>query len=117
MAVRLENAVTEVLSRLDDSPDKMWTRSEVELYVRDGYDTLCDRARVLFDMAVVPNVSPVGSYGTDLQKDLALHTPGVRIEENRLNVTQDPEYQKGTDQPSGYAGSYDLPVKSGEGNT
>ena len=113
----LEDAVTEVQGRLDDGKDKVWDRPELRLYLKDAYDTFCDKGRVLFDMAVIPNVPPIGSYGTDLQKYLAQTVaPGIRIEDNRLNATQDPEIQMGSEAPAGYAGSYDLPVKGGEGD-
>jgi hypothetical protein len=111
--MRLEDAVSAVASRLGDLDNKSWTRAELALYLQDGYDAMCHDGAILFDTVVIPNLPPIGSYGTDLQKYLAQHTPGIRIMDNRLNVTQDPEMQMGVG--GQYAPSYDMPVTSGEG--
>jgi len=108
--VYLADVVTETLERLDDSPDKLWTRDEIELYVRDGYDRFCDETLCLFDMFVIENRPPIGTHGSDFQKALAEKMVGVRVTENKLNVTNDDAYQYGTGDGRDVTESYDQPV-------
>lgn len=45
-----EQAITNVLSKLDDLAEKVWTRDEIRTYVQRAYDKLCTDADVIFDM-------------------------------------------------------------------
>lgn len=64
--MKLYDSVNNVLKRLDDYPtvagERVWTRSEVELYVKDGYNAFCRRTKAIFDMFYPENLATAGNY-------------------------------------------------------
>ena len=59
-------SVNTVLKRLDDYPsingEQIWTRAEVELYLKDGYNAFCRQTKCLLDFFYPENIPPVGNY-------------------------------------------------------
>ena len=104
MTTTLDSAVTDVLNRLSDSDEKVWTRAEIELYLKDGYDTFCQRTKVLFDVYVIENLPPVGNWQTDLEKSIALTKSGWGLTDSPFHFTDDSEQNYGVG--GGYGGSY-----------
>ena len=64
--MNLYGAVNSVLKRLDDYPavagEREWSRAELELYVKDGYDVFCRRTKAIFDMFYVEVFASAGNY-------------------------------------------------------
>jgi hypothetical protein len=64
--MRLYDAVNNVLKRLDDYPsvagESVWTRSEVELYIKDGYDAFCRQTKCILDFFYPENIPQAGNY-------------------------------------------------------
>lgn len=64
--MNLYTATNNVLKRLDDYPVvggvAIYTRSEIELYVKDGYDAFCRRTKCLLDFFYPENLPAVGNY-------------------------------------------------------
>jgi len=64
--MKLWDAVNNVLERLDDYPvlngESVWTRDEIEIYVKDGYDTFCRKTKCIFDMVYPENVPTPGNH-------------------------------------------------------
>jgi hypothetical protein len=60
------DSVNTVLKRLDDYPsingEQIWTRAEVELYLKDGYNAFCRQTKCLLDFFYPENIPPVGNY-------------------------------------------------------
>jgi hypothetical protein len=88
--MKLFDATTDVLFRLDDDATEVWERDEIDLYVRDGYDQFARRTKCIFDIHVIPNVPPVGNWGDDLAKYLAEQKAG-------MGLTDDPMHRSGGD--------------------
>lgn len=65
-------SVNNVLKRLDDYPavsgESVWTRAEVELYVRDGYRAFLRQTKCLFDMFYPENLPTAGNYVADWER-------------------------------------------------
>jgi len=59
-------SVDNVLKRLDDYPsangEQIWTRSEVELYLEDGYNRFCRQTKCLIDFFYPENIPTAGNY-------------------------------------------------------
>lgn len=64
--MNLYTATNNVLKRLDDYPavasERVWTRDEVELYVKDGYNAFCRRTKCVFDLFYPENRALAGNY-------------------------------------------------------
>lgn len=64
--MRLYDAVNLVLKRLDDYPsvssEQLWTRAEVELYVKDGYNAFCRATKCILDFFYPENLPLAGNY-------------------------------------------------------
>ena len=71
----LFESVSDVLDRLGDLDNDIWSRDEITLHVRDGYDLFCRRTKALFDVIVIENLPRVGNWQTDLEKYLAEQKP------------------------------------------
>lgn len=97
-----DEAVTEVLDRLADKENKIWSRSEITDYFKDGLDEFCHRSKCLWDIWVIPNISPTGNWTTDLELYYAQNTAGFGHTDERLNFTAEDERGK----PTGDAGQY-----------
>jgi hypothetical protein len=108
MTQTLDAAVTDALNRLGDLANKVWSRSELELYFRDGYDTFCRRSKCLFDIYVIENLPPTGNWQTDLEKYLAEQIPGMGLSDSPFHFTNDFERNYGVD--GRYGGSYSGPA-------
>lgn len=89
--MRLDAAVNDALYRLDDEDLDIWSRSEMELYVRDGYDKFCRQTKCVFDIHVVENLPPVGNYSTDLERWHAEHKPGMGLSDRKIHFTGEHE--------------------------
>ena len=64
--MNLYTSVNNVLKRLDDYPslsgEQVWTRDEVELYLKDGYNAFCRQTKCLLDFFYPENVALAGNY-------------------------------------------------------
>ena len=64
--MRLYDSVNNVLKRLDDYPsvggELIWTRAEVERYVKDGYDAFCRQTKCILDFFYPENLPLAGNY-------------------------------------------------------
>jgi hypothetical protein len=64
--MNLYDAVNNVLKRLDDYPttagEREWTRAEIELYAKDGYNDFCRRTKCVFDFFYAENLATCGNY-------------------------------------------------------
>ena len=105
--VTLDAAVTEVLDRLGDLENKIWTRAETKLYLQDGYDTFCTRTKVLFDTYAIENLPPVANWQTDLEKWHAQQKSGWGITDEPFHYTDSSEQDNGVGGAVG--GSYSGP--------
>lgn len=83
----LFDLVTTELERLDDEACEVWSRAELDIYSRDGYDLFARRTACIFDVTVIENTHPVGDVGSDLQRSLAEQTPGMAISDRRALIT------------------------------
>lgn len=108
MSIFLHEAVSDTLSRLDDSDADVWSRDEIALDLQDGYDTFCRETGCLFDIVVIPNEPQIGSVGSDLQLYLAQQRVGTRIGDRRLHLTSDSERNHGVG--GGVGGTLDGPT-------
>ena len=73
----LEEMVCRVLERLDDAEGTVWSREEISIYVRDGYDQLCRNSKCLYDWHYVENLPAIGNYSSDEEYELALQIPNL----------------------------------------
>jgi hypothetical protein len=101
--MRLEDAVTDVLTRLADEENKIWSRDEIALYFKDGLDQFCRRSKCLWDIYVIENLPPIGNWQTDLEKYLAEQKPGFGLTDERMGFTAEDERGKPA---SGDTGAY-----------
>jgi hypothetical protein len=100
--MRLETAVTDVLTRLGDKETAVWTRDEIELYYKDGLDQFCRRSKCLWDIYAIENLPPVGNWQTDLEKYFAEQIPGMGLTDERMNFTA--EHERGDQIGNAYPG-------------
>ncbi len=90
----LHEITTTALRKLDDEAEEVWSRAELDAAGRDGYDTFCRRTKCVFDIVVIENAHPTGGFGSDLQRYIAEHTPGMTIHDRRILFTQAAERDK-----------------------
>ena len=83
----LDAAVTDILDRLGDTEESIWTRAEIALYVKDGYSLYTGQTKCLFDRWVIENVPPTGNWQTDLEKFFALQKPGWGVTDLPFHMT------------------------------
>ncbi len=103
MAVTLDNAVTEVLTRLGDTEGKVWTAARTKLHLQDGYDRFCERTKCLFDVFIIENLPPTGNWQTDLEKWFVQQKSGWGYTDDKLH-TNDTTRGYGDDRAAGVAG-------------
>ena len=108
MTQTLDAAITDALDRLGDLANTVWSRDEIGLYLRDGYDLYCRRTKCLFDIYVIENLPPSGNWQTDLEKYLAQQIPGMGLTDSPFHFTNDFERNYGID--GRYGGSYAGPA-------
>jgi hypothetical protein len=108
VSLDLDYAVTSELRRLDDEDEAVWSRAEMVLYTKDGYDLLCRKTKCLFDMEVIENVPQTGNWGSDLEKYIAEHTPGMGLTDSRMHFTA--EYERGLGVGGAVGGSTEGPT-------
>lgn len=110
MPSTLHSLTTEVLDRLGDQDNKIWSRSEIEGYIQDGYDEFCRRSKVLFDIWVVENQPATGNWQTDFERYLAEQKPGFTLTDEPFHFTGEHERNLGVG--GAYGGSYSGPASS-----
>jgi len=109
----LDDAVTDILTRLADQENQIWSRDEIKLYFKDGYDQFCRRSKCLWDVYVIPNLPPVGNWQSDLELYYAQTTPGFGFTDDPMMITAEDEKGKPVDGTSGrYPGSRGQPASA-----
>ena len=101
--MRLEDAVTDVLTRLGDKENLIWSRDEIELYFTDGLDQFARRSKCLWDVYVIENLPPVGNWQSDLEKYFAEQNPGWGLTDEKMHFSA--EHERG-DPTGGSTGAY-----------
>jgi len=108
MSTTLYDLVTNALDRAGDLDNDIWSRSEMELYICDGYDEFCRRTRILYDQWVIENQHVLGNYQTDLERQLASEKPGWSVTDEPFHITA--EHEKNNGIGVQYGGSYAGPA-------
>jgi hypothetical protein len=90
----LEDAVTNILDRLADKENQVWSRAEIAEYFKDGYDQFCRRGKCLWDVWIIPNISPTANWSSDLERYHAETTPGFGFTDERFGFTAEDERGK-----------------------
>ena len=103
MTTTLHNAVDDVLDRLGDLDNDLWSRDEISLYYRDGYDQFCRITKCLFDYWVIENIPVTANWQTDLEKYLMEQKPGRALTDARMGYTA--EHEKNLGVGGRYGGS------------
>jgi hypothetical protein len=83
----LDAAATDILDRLGDTDESIWTRAEISLYIKDGYSLYTRQTKCLFDRWVIENVPPTANWQTDLEKYFALQNPGWGVTDMPFHFT------------------------------
>jgi hypothetical protein len=65
----LREASDKVLRQLDDEDEDVWTRSQIEDWVQDGYDKLCRESKCLFDMLMFDRQPALGNHTRDFETE------------------------------------------------
>lgn len=104
MADYLCDATTDILDRLNDSDNDIWSRSEIDDYFTDGLDKFCRETQCLFDIHVIPNQPVVGNWQTDFEKWYAQQTAGMGLTDERMTHTAN--YLRDYGVEGAYAQSY-----------
>lgn len=73
----LKQVVDRVLERLGDEDSDVWGRSEIEGYVKDGYDRFCRDSLCLWDVTYVESVPYTGSHTAEFEEGYATVAHGV----------------------------------------
>lgn len=106
MSWKLDNAVDEVLDRLGDLDNDIWSRDEIKLYVKDGYDEFCRRTKCLFEVHVIPNVPVAGNWTTDFERKYISEQPGMGATDEPMGATG--EYLRDVGEGGAYSKSLPL---------
>jgi hypothetical protein len=93
----LHEEIDDVLERLGDQANDIWTRDEVEQAYRDGYDVFCRKTKCIFDHWVIENLPVTGNWQTDLERYLMEQKAGRSL----------------TDQPFGYTAEHEKDIGTG----
>lgn len=80
----LYNLAYQTLERLSDLDERIWSFDEIAIYLQDGYDQFTTDTNCLFDITVIPNQPPVGNWQSDLERYIALQSPGNLISDNPM---------------------------------
>jgi hypothetical protein len=91
----LHEAVDDVLDRLGDKANGIWTRAEIELFYKDGYDQFCRRTRCIFDKWAIENLPVTGNWQTDLEKYLMEQKAGRTLTDQPMGYTAEHEKNLG----------------------
>lgn len=91
--VTLDAAVDRVLDRLDDLKGRtaetlVYSRAEIKLYIKDGYDRLCRRTKCLWDQVYIENLPATGNWSTEEEYELAKEIPNLILTGKR-NFTRE----------------------------
>lgn len=108
----LHDFINDVLDRLGDLDNDIWTRDEVALYVKDGYNLFTRRTKTLFDIHVIENVPKSGNWQTDLERYLAEQHPGWGLTDEPLHMTAEHERSLGVGRSRDTAGTYAVSPKN-----
>jgi hypothetical protein len=87
MSWTLDDAVCEILDRLGDEKNEIWSSDEIKLYVKDGYDEFCRQTKCLFDIHVIPNQPVAGNWTTDFERKYISEKPGMGATDERMGIT------------------------------
>lgn len=96
MPTELYEATSDVLDRLGDLDNDIWSRAEIALYLQDGSDLFTRRAKCIYDQVVIPNVPQSANWTTDLEYYLVSQRPGSNL--------SDAPIQRSGDEQLGVAG-------------
>lgn len=77
----------QVLDRLGDLDNDIWSRDEVALFLQDGYDQFCRRTRCLFDIYVIENIPHPGNWQTHFERWMASQRSGWGVSDEPMNWT------------------------------
>ncbi len=89
--MKLHTLAKDTAYRLDDEGNTVWSRAEIELYVRDGYEALARETKCIFDIHVCDNMPQTGNYSTDLERSLAEQRPGMGLTDTPGHFTAEHE--------------------------
>lgn len=81
--MRLDEVVTKVLVKIEDVEEKVYSRAEIAIYVKDQYNQFCRRTKCLFDMAYVENLPAIGTHSSDEEYEAAKQIPGLLLGHKR----------------------------------
>jgi len=90
--------IDDILDRLNDLDNDIWSRAEIDLHLKDGYNSYARATRCFFDIVVIENLPVLGNWQTDLERYLA---------------EQEPVGKSLTDQPMGYTGQHEATMTPG----
>ncbi len=62
MSTTLQTASGRVMRQLDDEDGDVWTRSQVDSFIQDGYEKLCRETDCLYDMHMFDSQPQAGNY-------------------------------------------------------
>jgi hypothetical protein len=86
------------MRHLDDESGDVWTRSQVEDFVQDGYDKICREAECLFDMTMFDRTPYAGNYTRPFEREYMTDIP--ILEQFNFTKDSDQEYlTEGTPYP------------------
>jgi hypothetical protein len=91
----LHSEVDDVLDRLGDKANVVWTRDEIELAYKDGYNIFCGETKCLFDYWVLENLPVTGNWQTDLERYLMEQKVGRSLTDQPFGYTADHEKNQG----------------------
>jgi hypothetical protein len=75
--MNIKNAIENVLSALQDEEQSIWNNvSEIERYLREGYDRFARETLCIFDIAYADNVPYAGSHTAEWEVDFLVHVNG-----------------------------------------
>ena len=94
--ITLNDGTTDVLERLGDHQNGIWSRAEIKDYLQDGYDIFCGRTKCLYDIHVIENLPITGNWQTDLEKAIAETKSGWALTDNPFHFTGAHEKNLGT---------------------
>ena len=110
--IKLFDVISGILTRLSDTEAGIWSRDEIGIYARDGYDSICRRTKCLFEIVHIENLPAVGNYSTDEEYEMALQIPRLILTGKR-NFTRevDKEFaEPGAVGPAGVSTHKQIPL-------
>lgn len=67
--MKLLDSIPKVLFRLDDEAALVWSASEVETQLRDGYNQFVRRTKAIFDVKVILNAPVIGDHSAKWEEE------------------------------------------------